>query len=109
MTDFNRYQIEARKTAVYPERLKGIYPVLGLCGEAGEVAEKVKKIFRDNDGVVTPEIRQALMLELGDVLWYLANVAADYTISLNDLAEANLIKLRDRAARTVLGGSGDER
>lgn len=109
MSDFNDYQIQARKTAIYPDRLKGIYPVLGMCGEAGEVAEKVKKLHRDAGGVVTPEFRQSLMMELGDVLWYVANIASDYTVSLDDIAKANLIKLKDRAARSVLGGEGDER
>lgn len=109
MSDFNHFQIESRKTAIYPESLKGIYPVLGLCGETGEVAEKVKKLYRDSQGIVTPEFRQALMMELGDVLWYIANIASDYTISLDDIAQANLIKLKDRRARSVLGGEGDER
>jgi NTP pyrophosphatase (non-canonical NTP hydrolase) len=86
-----------------------IYPTLGLCGEAGEVADKVKKVLRDQDGVFSDDTRQALMLELGDVLWYVAQLSSELGFELNAVAEANLSKLASRAARNVIGGSGDHR
>ena len=101
---FNEYQEEASKTAIYPEQYKIVYPALGLAGEAGEVAEKVKKHIRD--GVLNVE---DLKKELGDVLWYLAAIASDLGLSLDDVAESNLQKLRSRQARGVIGGSGDNR
>lgn len=109
MSDFNDYQRAARKTAIYPAHLKGIYPVLGLCGEAGEVAEKVKKLHRDGTGLYCNVWREALQKELGDVLWYLAAIAGDYEISLDSIASESLKKLQDRQNRGVLGGSGDNR
>jgi len=104
--DFNTYQALAKRTAIYPRAHQIIYPTLGLCGEAGEVAEKIKKALRDKNGLFD---RQALLKELGDVLWYLANLSADLDIPLDDVARANLEKLADRACRDVLGGEGDER
>jgi NTP pyrophosphatase (non-canonical NTP hydrolase) len=101
---FDDYQSAARKTAIYPEQHKVVYPALGLTGEAGEVAEKVKKWIRD--GVLDPD---AVKKELGDVLWYLAALAGDLNLSLSDVAEANVRKLESRQARGVLGGSGDNR
>lgn len=86
-----------------------VYPTLGLTNEAGEVAGKVKKIFRDRDGVVTDEDRAALTLELGDVLWYLSELCTQLEVSLADVAEANLDKLRSRTERGTLGGEGDYR
>ncbi len=85
----------------------GAYYALGLCGEAGEVAEKIKKFIRD--GVDYSETRAALRMELGDLYWYLARLAACWEFSLDEIAEANLAKLADRAARNVLSGSGDNR
>lgn len=86
-----------------------VYPTLGLTNEAGEVAGKVKKIFRDRGGVVTDEDRAALTLELGDVLWYLSELCTQLEVSLADVAEANLDKLRSRVERGTLGGDGDYR
>ncbi|AEV16150.1 hypothetical protein TCCBUS3UF1_11050 [Thermus sp. CCB_US3_UF1] len=103
------YQEEARKTALYPEAYRLLYPTLGLVGEAGELANKVKKVLRDQGGNLTPEVREALVLELGDVLWYLAQVATDLGVGLEEVAERNLAKLRARAQRGTLGGSGDYR
>lgn len=85
----------------------GVYNALGLTGEAGEVADKVKKHWRDGGNYV--DTRNAVKLELGDTLWYLAREAADWNLSLEEVAQANLDKLASRAARGVLGGSGDER
>lgn len=101
---FYEYQEEASKTAIYPEQYKIVYPALGLAGEAGEVAEKVKKHIRD--GVLNVE---DLKKELGDVLWYLAAIASDLGLNLDDVADANLEKLRSRQARGVIGGNGDNR
>ena len=101
---FYEYQEEASKTAIYPEQYKIVYPALGLAGEAGEVAEKVKKHIRD--GVLNVE---DLKKELGDVLWYLAAIASDLGLNLDDVAESNLQKLRSRQARGVIGGNGDNR
>lgn len=109
MSDFNDYQRAARETAIYPVHLRGTYPTLGLCGEAGEVAEKVKKLFRDSAGIATEEFQAALKKELGDVLWYLANIASDYNLSLDEIASENLRKLASRKARGTLQGSGDDR
>lgn len=107
--DFNLYQEAAKKTAIYPEGFGVLYPVLGLANEAGEVAGKLKKIIRDQGAVMTPESKEALAAELGDVLWYLAAVATDIGYSLGEIAESNLEKLRSRQDRGVLGGSGDKR
>ncbi len=103
----NEYQKQARKTAVYGAPI--LYPTLGLCGEAGEVAEKVKKAIRDENGYISPERREDLKKELGDVLWYLACISGDLGISLEDVAVANLEKLADRQERGKLQGSGDDR
>jgi NTP pyrophosphatase (non-canonical NTP hydrolase) len=108
--DLNTYQQAAGRTALYPDRGQNpLYPTLGLCGEAGEVADKVKKVMRDDGGVFSAERRQAIALELGDVLWYVAQLAHELGLSLEEIASANLAKLADRADRQVLGGSGDRR
>jgi NTP pyrophosphatase (non-canonical NTP hydrolase) len=108
--DLNHYQREARSTARYPQvGANPIYPTLGLCGEAGEVADKVKKVLRDRDGVFEPRLVEDLALELGDVLWYVSQLASELGLELEAVAQANLAKLADRAQRDTLGGSGDHR
>jgi NTP pyrophosphatase (non-canonical NTP hydrolase) len=108
--DFNEYQSKSRKTAKYPEIGHAvIYPTLGLVNEAGEVAGKIKKVFRDKDGHITPEIRAALQAELGDVLWYLAQVATELDLTLEEIAESNIAKLYDRLERGKIKGDGDNR
>jgi len=108
--NFDEYQKLSRRTAIYPNKGKDfIYPTLGLVGEAGEVAEKVKKILRDNDGIVDGERRAALTKELGDVLWYLSQLATELDVSLNDIASQNIRKLASREERGMLSGSGDDR
>src|SRR3712207_4133908 len=93
--DLADYQRRSRATAVYPGAGANLtYPALGLCGEAGEVAEKVKKAIRDDGGVLTPERRDALAAELGDVLWYVAQVATEAGLDLDAIAADNLAKLR---------------
>ncbi len=107
---FEEYQIESRKTAVYPDINNNfVYPTLGLAGEAGEVAEKIKKVIRDGNGVVTDEKKQEITKELGDVLWYVANLAKELGISLEDVASKNIEKLQSRQQRGELHGSGDNR
>ena len=108
--DLNAYQHGARQTARYPDvGANPIYPTLGLCGEAGEVADKVKKVLRDRGGDFGPDIRDDLRLELGDVLWYVAQLATELGLDLDEVAGANLAKLASRGDRNVIGGSGDRR
>jgi len=108
--DLASYQTRSRLTARYPQPgANPIYPTLGLCGEAGEVADKVKKVLRDRDGVFDQAVRDDLCLELGDVLWYVAQLCTELGLSLEEVAAANLAKLESRAARNVIQGSGDRR
>ncbi|MEB3308463.1 MAG: nucleoside triphosphate pyrophosphohydrolase family protein [Cyanobacteriota bacterium] len=108
--DFRSYQRQSRSTARYPNAgTNPIYPTLGLCGEAGEVADKVKKVIRDQGGQFSPERIESLKLELGDVLWYLAQLATELDLDLETIATANLEKLASRAARNVIAGEGDAR
>ena len=110
MRDFDKYQIEARKTAIYPNLDNNLwYPALGLAGEAGEVCEKIKKIYRDDDGRVTLDRIYIIGKELGDVLWYVASIASELRINLSFIANTNLVKLASRAARDKVHGEGDER
>ncbi|WKZ36549.1 MAG: nucleoside triphosphate pyrophosphohydrolase family protein [Anaerolineales bacterium] len=107
---FSDYQTKSRVTAKYPAIGHGvIYPTLGLVNEAGEVAGKIKKIFRDKNGVIGEAEREALKAELGDVLWYLAQACTELEISLEEVAESNLTKLLDRQARGTIQGDGDNR
>ncbi|AQT28239.1 nucleotide pyrophosphohydrolase [Mycobacterium phage Bachome] len=109
------YQLRSADTAIYPgagdvDSITGLsYTAMGLAGEAGEVANKVKKILRDQDGIITIENRVQLHKELGDVLWYLSQLATQIGSSLPAVAEDNIQKLSSRKDRGVLQGSGDER
>lgn len=106
----NEYQLLSRETAIYPVLgAKIVYPALGLAGEAGEVVEKVKKLVRDTDGTITLAFQTALAKELGDVLWYVAQVATEAGLTLEEVASGNIHKLRDRKERGVLQGGGDDR
>ncbi len=108
--DLNSYQNAARLTATYPNMGSNpIYPTLGLNGEAGEVAEKVKKVLRDYDGVFDEAVRESIKLELGDVLWYVAQLSTELGYDLDEVASANLRKLSSRAERNCIKGSGDKR
>jgi NTP pyrophosphatase (non-canonical NTP hydrolase) len=108
--DFQAYQLQSRETARYPNAGNNpIYPTLGLCGESGEVADKVKKVIRDQGGAFSADVIEGLKLELGDVLWYVAQLASELGLDLDHVAQANLDKLASRAARNVLSGSGDLR
>ncbi len=107
---FNDYQKKARKTAIYPKIGKNfVYPTLGLVGEAGEVAEKVKKLFRDKNGQAGKTEKEELKKELGDVLWYIANLSHEFGFSLEDVAKTNLEKLSSRKKRSRIKGDGDNR
>jgi NTP pyrophosphatase (non-canonical NTP hydrolase) len=106
------YQEAARETAQYPgrgETLGLCYVALGLAGESGEVADKVKKILRDAGGKLDVDRRAALAAELGDVLWYVAMACDELGLTLEMVAEGNVAKLRSRKARGVIGGAGDVR
>ncbi|MBM3181638.1 MAG: nucleotide pyrophosphohydrolase [Chloroflexi bacterium] len=108
--NFTDYQTKSRATAKYPAIGHAvIYPTLGLVNEAGEVAGKIKKVFRDKDGQISPETREALKAELGDVLWYLAQTCTELDISLDEAAESNITKLLDRQTRGKIQGDGDNR
>ena len=107
---FDEYQRQSRKTwqLVHTDH-PIVYPTLGLVNEAGELAGKVKKIFRDKHGAISADDRAALKQELGDVLWYLAQICTELDLSLSEVAEANLVKLFSRLERGRIGGEGDNR
>ena len=107
--DLSEYQRRSRRTAEYPRTDWLAYSALGLAGEAGEVAEHAKKAIRDDAGTVSEERREAMAKELGDVLWYVAQLASELELDLNVIAETNLEKLLSRQRRGVLSGSGDDR
>lgn len=109
--NFNDYQKKALTTVISEgnEFNDLLHWVLGINGEAGEVAEKVKKIIRDKGGKVSDDDKQELGKEIGDVLWYLAVFAHHLGIEFDDIATDNLKKLADRKSRGVLGGAGDNR
>ncbi len=100
----NEYQDMAAATAIYKAEHQVIYPALGLAAEAGEVANKVKKILRDGKFD-----RNAIADEVGDCLWYIAALCRDLNVDMKELAKNNLRKLHDRKARGVIQGSGDNR
>lgn len=100
--NFEDYQSEASQTALYPRRMENLeYPTLGLTGEAGEVANIVKKIQRDNSGIITDETRNKLKDELGDVLWYISACADELGLTLKEIAEYNVQKLAKRHNRAA--------
>lgn len=105
--EFDAYQEAARKTAFCPPQHKITYPAIGLAGEAGELANKVKKLLRGDQNV--EELHAAIRAEMGDILWYLAALADDLGVSLSEVAGDNIAKLQDRYSRDVLRGSGDNR
>lgn len=109
--ELNEYQKKALETALYPEKYKVIYPGLGLGNEAGEVMGKIKKWLRGDDshGTMSEERREALKGELGDVLWYLAVLANDLELDLDDIARTNVEKLNSRKERGTIKGDGDKR
>jgi len=107
---FEEYQKLSRKTAIYPDKDNNfVYPTLGLAGESGEVAEKIKKILRDNKGIVDDLKKQELSKELGDVLWYVSQLATELGLSLDEIASLNIEKLYSRFDRNKISGEGDNR
>lgn len=107
--DLTLYQLKALKTAIYPAEVKTLYPAMGLAGEAGEILNKLKKVYRDKGGEIDDATEKALGAELGDVLWYVAVLANDLHLDLTVVAQQNLDKLADRASRGKIQGEGDER
>lgn len=109
--DFTEYQTKAHSMSINTEILgdRKLYPVLGLCGESGEIAEKFKKLYRDNNGEMSAEFKRATVKELGDVLWYLAEICSQMEINLTTVAETNIEKLSSRKERGLIQGDGDNR
>ena len=107
--ELSEYQRLSRRTAEYPREAWLTYPALGLVGEAGEIAEHAKKAIRDDAGTISDQRRAAMAKELGDVLWYVAGLASELGLDLDQIAQENLEKLLSRQRRGVLSGSGDER
>jgi len=108
--DFNKYQKLAKKTAVYPNIGKNFtYPTIGLMGEAGEVANKIKKLIRDDSSKITKEKREELKAEIGDMLWYIAQLSTELGLKLADIAKYNVEKLSKRQKENKIHGSGDNR
>lgn len=104
----NEYQEKAINEAFY-EKDDIVYNALGITGEAGEIADHVKKMLRDDGGVLTNERHDILEKELGDVLWYVANMARRLGLSLDQVAKTNIKKIQDRKSRGTQHGSGDNR
>ena len=109
ISDLDMYQQVAKQTAIYPREQAIIYPTLGLTGEAGEVANKVKKIIRDDGNKINESLVQEISAEIGDCLWYISVLADDIGFKLSDIANANLIKLANRKEKGTIHGSGDKR
>jgi NTP pyrophosphatase (non-canonical NTP hydrolase) len=105
--NFNEYQQQAKEFGKYPkegDKPELMYLALGLTGESGEIAEKIKKFYRDGS-----LDRDSLAKELGDVLWYLSQLSFHISWDLQAIAYKNIEKLSSRKERGVLGGSGDDR
>ena len=110
VNQFADYQRESRKTwGVIQMDHPIVYPTIGLANELGEVAGKIKKIFRDKNGEISEVDRQALKEELGDVLWYLTQICTELDLTLEEVAATNLTKLFSRLERGTISGEGDER
>jgi len=109
ISDLDMYQKVALTTAIYPREQAIIYPTLGLTGEAGEVANKVKKIIRDGSDSKDEKLVSEIKAEIGDCLWYIAVLADDFDIKLSDIASTNIEKLANRKKNNTIHGSGDTR
>ena len=109
ISDLDMYQKVALTTAIYPREQAIIYPTLGLTGEAGEVANKVKKIIRDGSDSKDEKLVSEIKAEIGDCLWYIAVLADDFNIKLSDIASTNIEKLANRQKNNTIHGSGDDR
>ena len=109
VSDLDMYQQVAKQTAIYPREQAIIYPTLGLTGEAGEVANKVKKIIIDDGNQINEGLVQEISAEIGDCLWYISVLADDIGVKLSDIANNNLVKLANRKKKGTIHGSGDTR
>ena len=109
VSDLDMYQQVAKQTAIYPREQAIIYPTLGLTGEAGEVANKVKKIIRDDGNKINESLVQEISAEIGDCLWHISVLADDIGVKLSDIANGNLEKLANRKKNNTIHGSGDNR
>ena len=108
--DFNQYQSATLDTAIYPNvRHNWVYPLVGLLGESGELANKLKKVMRDDNMFITGEKRQEVIDELGDILWYVAMLATEFEVNLLTVAELNVSKLAQRKKNNTIHGAGDKR
>ena len=116
--EFNKYQTLTAKTAVYSghqeerdlNKISGlIYTTLGLAGEAGEIANKVKKVIRDDNCILSEATKQKIADEVGDVAWYMSQLTTELNKALDDIAAANIAKLMSRLERGTIQGSGDNR
>ena len=108
--NFNEYQTKAIKTAIYPHANHNwAYPLIGLCGETGEIANKCKKLIRDDKGLITQDKRKEISDEIGDLLWYVAVLAKEFNLELEQIAYSNLAKIQSRQERNKIKGSGDTR
>jgi len=111
--NFNEYQKKASQTAIFnslgSDVMKIAYLALGITGESGEVAEKIKKILRDNNGNVTEEKKEEIIKEMGDVLWYLSQLSQELGIDFDYVAQVNIEKLQSRMQRNQIKGDGDNR
>lgn len=112
--DFNEYQKKSRETAIYPNQGDNLpYLALGISGEAGEVSEKVKKFIRDDDfggiGDLSTDDKRKLVFEVGDVLWYIAQIATELGVELEEVAQMNITKTHSRLHRDKIAGDGDDR
>ena len=106
---FTEYEEAVKTTVIYPSTHKVLYPALGLAGEAGEVANKVKKLIRDGFDKQPNDWRERLASEIGDVLWYCVALSNDLNVPISTVAKDNMDKLLSRFERATLGGSGDKR
>lgn len=107
--ELNKYQQLVETTRIYPEDMKIVYPCLGLSGEVGEVCDRIKKIYRDKEGVFSYYDKQEIAKEMGDVLWYLASLATDLDLNMNDIAFTNTQKILNRKQNGKISGNGDNR
>ncbi len=108
--NFNKYQKLSKQTAFYPKEIKPfLYLTLGLAGESGEVVEKIKHVIRDKKGIFNKKEKKEIANELGDILWYMTQLAAELDYSLEDIAKMNIEKLFSRKKRKKLAGRGDSR
>ena len=110
--DFNEYEEKASDTAIFNDRsleYKLMFLGLGVTGEAGEIAEKIKKIMRNDNGIVSDEKREGIKKEIGDVLWYLSQLSRTLGFSFEEAAQGNIAKIMDRKVRDAIKSEGDDR